>query len=232
MRLVAICLAGLLLMQLPAAASIVSCPAEVEGRLASHRVFGYLTWDAAHGTLCLSTNQSDAGIEPIQLVFAPNFPNLGISDPSLPSAWAVLDHRASDDLALFASWTSPTDAGLADLDWTKIEEQAALSRGIHEAAGSVCPEPATLTIWGISALALAAATYRRQKRGGRNSKHVQAAVREYLEACDSPSDHFRMLGSYLTRLADDPQWTKQDVEAFYDEVVLALHRRREHAEVA
>jgi hypothetical protein len=41
-----------------------------------------------------------------------------------------------------------------------------------------------------------------------------------------------MLGCYLTTLADDPNWTKQDVEAFYDEVVVALHRRREHAEVA
>jgi hypothetical protein len=94
------------------------------------------------------------------------------------------------------------------------------------------PEPATLTIWGVTALTLAAASCRRQKRAGRNNKRVQAAVKKYLESCHSPSDHFRMLGRYLTTLADDPAFTKQDVEAFYDDVIVALHRRREHAEVA
>jgi hypothetical protein len=155
----------------------------------------------------------------------------GLEFPVLSDA-RVATGSARYDLAFFASFDNPARLGLENLDWSAIEEKEAYSNNIHTAATSVCPEPATLTIWGVSALALAAATYRRQKRGGRNSKHVQAAVKEYLEACDSPSQHFRLLGSYLTRLADDPHWTKQDVEAFYDEVVVALHRRREHAEVA
>jgi hypothetical protein len=153
-----------------------------------------------------------------------------VSGLELPFQWEA--EAVNYDAAMFAVFATPAASGLADLDPSLIAEDEAYSNNINIAATSVCPEPATLSIWGVTALALAAATYRRQKRGGKNNKQVQAAVKEYLEACDSPSQHFRLLGSYLTRLADDPSWSKQDVEAFYDEVVVALHRRREHAEVA
>ena len=94
------------------------------------------------------------------------------------------------------------------------------------------PEPATLTMWGLGSLALAAAAYRRRKRGGRTSRRVQRAVAAYLDADETSNEHFRRLGSHLTTLADDPTWTKQEIEEFYDEVVLAIHSRHDLSEVA
>lgn len=236
MRFVAMFVAGLLLMQLPATASIVSSASpELEGQARWSVSYGCLAWDASRGVFRLSAGEAGADLEPLELRLASDvFPGMGLSGvefPSLDGAGAG-GNVVGFDLALLASFDSPATLGLENLDWSAIAEEEEYARNTHTAATSVCPEPATLTIWGVSALALAAATYRRQKRAGRNGKHVQAAVKEYLDACDSPSQHFRMLGSYLTRLADDPNWTRQDVEAFYDEVVVALHRRREHAEVA
>jgi hypothetical protein len=205
MRLVAVFVVSLLCMQLPAAASIISWTDQGISRLD--------TWNTTRGylTCCLGKTSLDL--------------------PSTSEA-SVICSATACDLALFTGCCPAMESHFADLASSTMDADEEYFNNIRIAATSVCPEPATLTIWGISALALAAATYRRQKRAGKNSRHVQAAVKEYLAACDSPSQHFRMLGSYLTRLADDPNWTKQDVEAFYDEVVVALHRRREHAEVA
>ena len=234
MRLVAICLAGLLLMQLPAMASIVP-PTSVELDAAPAWQLGYgLTWDTAHGLFRLPSHETGATSEGPLMLPTDAFAALTANGFDLSYRWdaELPGGQQSFDIALLGNLGCPVGLGLETQDWSKINEQEEYFHNIRIAASSLCPEPATLTIWGVSALALAAATYRRQKRGGRNGKHVQAAVKEYLEACDTPSQHFRLLGSYLTRLADDPNWTKQDVEAFYDEVVVALHRRREHAEVA
>jgi len=233
MRLVAMFVAGLLLMQLPATASIVSSASlELESPAMWNVSYGYLAWDASRGVFRLSAGEAAADFETVELFLASDvFPCRAISDFELSSLneAGIAKNIFDNDVALLANFRSP---GTLSLEMSAIDEAEAYSKNTHIAATSVCPEPATLTIWGISALALAAATYRRQKRAGRNKERVQAAVEEYLAACTSPSDHFRMLGSYLTKLADDPNWTKQDVEAFYDEVVVVLHRRREHAEVA
>lgn len=227
MRLVAMCVAGLLLMQLPAAASIISSTSPESADASPWNVlYSYWNWGDAPSLLQLAGSEASP-----EQTFERMLANLGNDGVELRlHSDSPLVTTAKYDVALIAGFSA--GYGLETLDAAKFADEQAYAQNIHAAAGSVCPEPATLTIWGISALALAAATYRRQKRGGRNSQHVQAAVKEYLDACDSPSQHFRMLGSYLTRLADDPTWTKQDVEAFYDEVVVALHRRREHAEVA
>jgi hypothetical protein len=242
MRLVAMCVAGLLLMQLPATASIVSSSShDLEAPARWNVAYGYLAWDSARGVFRFSADETGQGFEGAELLLATEvFPRLSLSglELSAPGHWAVSGdwgfglNARGHDLTLFASLGNSTALRLESLDLSATKEEEAYANNIRIAATSVCPEPATLTIWGVSALALAAATYRRQRRAGRINKRVQAAVQEYLEACTSPADHFRLLGSRLTTLADDPSWTKQDVEAFYDEVVVALHRRREHAEVA
>lgn len=221
MRFVAVCVASLLFMQLPAAASIISPAQRTASTTPWTATYGYLAWDATHGMLRLSGGDG-IELEPASLVLTSN----------VAYSSAVAHTPLACDLALFASYRPAMELQLANLACATQESDERYVDDIRIAATSVCPEPATLTIWGISALALAAATYRRQKRGGKSSQHVQAAVQEYLAECDTPSQHFRLLSSYLTRLADDPNWSKQDVEAFYDEVVVALHRRREHAEVA
>lgn len=226
MRLVAMCVAGLLLMQLPATASIVSSTSiEFEGAASWN-----WTWDAAQGLIRLPGFEASVAAESFEQMLA-RMKADGFEVP-FPLDSQVAAGPMSWDMALLTSLGDGADHGTENLYTSRLTDEDTYEKNIQLAATSVCPEPTTLTIWGISALALAAATYRRQKRKGRNSQHVQAAVKEYLAACETPGQHFRMLGSYLTRLADDPNWTKQDVEAFYDEVVVALHRRREHAEVA
>jgi hypothetical protein len=234
MRLVAMCVAGLLLMQLPATASIVSSSSlNLDAPAGWNVTYGYLAWDSARGVFRFSADEGGQRFEGAELLLASEvFPCLSLSGLELPAPGHWAASGRGQDLTLFASFGNSTALGLESLDLSATEEEETYANNIRIAATSVCPEPATLTIWGVSALALAAATYRRQRRAGRINKRVQAAVQEYLEACTSPADHFRLLGSRLTTLADDPSWTKQDVEAFYDEVVVALHRRREHAEVA
>ena len=227
MRLVAMCFAGLLLMQLPVNASIVSPTSAERGDESSWAMpYSYWAWDGNRSLFLFSGNERTGALEPFELMLT----SLKADGLDLPFHWD--SQVCCSDVPLLASLGASPGYGLENLDASELASEEAYARDVQTAAGLLCPEPATLTIWGVSTLALAAATYRRQKRGGKNGKHVQAAVKEYLEACDTPSQHFRMLGSYLTRLADDPNWTKQDVEAFYDEVVVALHRRREHAEVA
>lgn len=205
MRLAAFCLATLLLMQASAKASIVSSlSGDLQGvSTAWYSAFDYFAWERTHHVLRFGQDDED----PSQLT----------AGTSASTAFAA-SLTGADSLQDAYGSASGTD-----------EEYY---HNIRIAGTSVAPEPATLSIWGFSALALAAATYRRQKRAGRTNGRVKAAVSEYLAACSGPSEHFRLLGSYLTTLADDPAWSKQDVEAFYDEVVVALHRRREHSEVA
>lgn len=132
-----------------------------------------------------------------------------------------VDGSGQDKIAHLAAWQELCSAELAS----------------REAPGDsikkyIMPEPATLSLWGVSALALAAAAYRRQKRGFRTKEHVRQAVEEYLEASASENSPFALLGSYLTRFAGNPEWSSQDIQAFYDEVVLSLHSRQRQYEVA
>ena len=222
MRIAAICLTGCLLMQLPAKASIVAPAFGSEISVGWTIAYRDLTWE-------LATFPGD-GFPKHRIACALDV--LASADECwqfpLRSSLDLARGPILDDLAM-SSGSFSTD--LVVLHCLESGQQASHFRDIHTAAGSVCPEPATITIWGVTALALAAATYRRQKRG-KVGHHVQVAVKEYLQECDTPGHHFRLLGSYLTKLADDPRWSKQDIDAFYDEVVVALHHRREHAEVA
>jgi hypothetical protein len=87
------------------------------------------------------------------------------------------------------------------------------------------PEPATLTLFGLGALALAAAAHRRRKRGV-GTLRVKAAVEDYLANCTAEGHSpFRLLGKRLSELAGDSNWSKSEIDEFYDEVVLAIHAR-------
>lgn len=235
MRLFAMCAAAVMLMQLPASAAIsTSLGYDLRPMpLTWGQPLGRVTWDEANHTLSFYRFECLQNCVSAESGFAAT---LAISLESMDGPGTQMD-GAKTGLALTSieeAWLLERSSSqcLAGSYGTAAEEEETFFRNIRIAGTSVAPEPATLTIWGLSALALAAATYRRQKRAGRNSKQVQGAVQEYLDACTSPADHFRMLGGTLAKLADDPAWSKQDIDAFYDEVVVALHRRREHAAVA
>jgi hypothetical protein len=103
---------------------------------------------------------------------------------------------------------------------------ASLPRGINTLP---VPEPITLTYWGVGALAFAIASRRRRQRGPGRNERVQAAVTAYLAAYGEAEDISRMLSQKLIELASDRTWTGPEIEEFYDEVVLALHARRDRA---
>jgi hypothetical protein len=150
MRFAAMFVAGLLLMQLPATASIVS-PAsqDMEGPNRWNVTFGYLAWDANCGVFRLSASEVSADFEPAELRLASNVsPCMCISGLNLPALGdaEVAGSSTEHDLALFASFSGPTTLGLESLDLSANDEAEAYSNNIHIAATSVCPEPATLAV--------------------------------------------------------------------------------------
>lgn len=232
MRLFALSMVALVLMQLPATAAIVSSFPDGLERAQPFwcPTYGCLNWDLADHTVSFSSIQRAGNSESAEFILTTTY-SISLDDFG-PQAPGTLSSQLLVINSPKEVWRIECGAFDRDVFAGNTAEEDAFFENIRIAGTSVAPEPATLTIWGVTALALAAATYRRQKRSGRTSQQVKAAVKEYLDACTGPSEHFRMLGSYLTQLADDPAWSKQDIEAFYDEVVVALHRRREHAEVA
>src|SRR5215208_4511980 len=106
MRLVAMFVAALLLMQVPATASIVSPESQdLEGPNRWNVAFSYLTWDAKCGVFRLSASELGPDFERGELILAADvFPCMSISGLDLRALGdaGVVGSTSAYDLALFA----------------------------------------------------------------------------------------------------------------------------------